>query len=81
MYIIDKKRYFCAVFNTRENRTQILFYQIQKAETISLPRTNIADDTKYNLIITAYNVFGTSQSDPVSLCVKEISKFSFLITI
>lgn len=75
MYVIDKKHYFYAV------RNQTLFYHIQNAETIDLPRAEIANDTKYNLTITAYNHFGESQSDPFSFCVKEISKFLFLISL
>ncbi|XP_078115489.1 interleukin-23 receptor isoform X3 [Sander vitreus] len=56
----------------RENGTQILFDQIQDAEEITIPRAMIDENTKYQLIITAYNHFGASQSDPFTFCVKDI---------
>lgn len=63
----------------RENGTQILFDQIQDAEEITIPRAMMDENTKYKLIITAYNHFGTSQSDPIILCVKDIGKLSFML--
>ncbi|XP_044056758.1 interleukin-23 receptor isoform X2 [Siniperca chuatsi] len=56
----------------RENETQILLHQIQDAEEISIPRSMIDENTQYQLIITAYNHFGASQSDLFILCVKDI---------
>ncbi|XP_070817484.1 interleukin-23 receptor [Chaetodon trifascialis] len=56
----------------RENGTQILLTQIQDAEEITIPRAMIDENAKYQLTITAYNHFGSSQSDPVILCVKDI---------
>ncbi|XP_053178337.1 interleukin-23 receptor [Scomber japonicus] len=56
----------------RENGTRIYSYRIQDAEEISIPRAKLADNTKYQLIITAYNHFGASQSDPFTLCIKDI---------
>ncbi|XP_038572256.1 interleukin-23 receptor isoform X3 [Micropterus salmoides] len=55
-----------------ENGTQILSHQKQASEKITIPRAKIDENTKYQLIITAYNHFGASQSDPFILCVKDI---------
>ncbi|XP_045897605.1 interleukin-23 receptor-like isoform X2 [Micropterus dolomieu] len=55
-----------------ENGTQILSHQKQESEKITIPRAKIDENTKYQLIITAYNHFGASQSDPFILCVKDI---------
>ncbi len=70
------------IFNTcfiiRENGTQILLDQIQDAGEITIPRATIEENTKYQLIITAHNHFGASQSDPFILSVKDIGKLSFL---
>ncbi|XP_070689066.1 interleukin-23 receptor [Pempheris klunzingeri] len=57
---------------SRENGTQILFDQIQDAENATIPRAMIDENIKYQVIITAYNHFGPSQSDPITLCVKDI---------
>ncbi|KAM9358032.1 interleukin-23 receptor [Symphorus nematophorus] len=55
----------------RENGTQTLFDHIRDAAEITIPRVAIDENTKYQLIITAYNHFGVSRSDPVVLCVKD----------
>ncbi|XP_070765192.1 interleukin-23 receptor isoform X2 [Enoplosus armatus] len=56
----------------RLNGTQILVHQIQGAEEITIPPAVIDENTKYQLIITAYNHFGASLSDPFILSVKDI---------
>ncbi|XP_042273490.1 interleukin-23 receptor [Thunnus maccoyii] len=56
----------------RENGTHIHLDRIQDAKEISIPRAMLADNTKYQLIITAYNLLGASQSDPFTLCIKDI---------
>ncbi|XP_058493845.1 interleukin-23 receptor isoform X2 [Solea solea] len=56
----------------RENGTQIYLDQIQNAEEIKIPRGIVDKSNKYQLIITAYNHFGVSQSNPFILCVKDI---------
>ncbi|XP_026161313.1 interleukin-23 receptor isoform X2 [Mastacembelus armatus] len=57
---------------SREQGTQIYLHQTQDAEEITIPRRIFDENTKYNLIITAYNRFGTSHSDPFILCIKDI---------
>ncbi|XP_040895464.1 interleukin-23 receptor isoform X2 [Toxotes jaculatrix] len=57
---------------SRENMTQIHFNQTQDSEEITIPRGVLDKNTKYQLIVTAYNHFGASQSDPFILCVKDI---------
>lgn len=78
-----RSMYICFIFNTcsiiSENGTQILSHQKQESEKITIPRAKIDENTKYQLIITAYNHFGASQSDPFILCVKDIGKLSFLL--
>ncbi|XP_032380964.1 interleukin-23 receptor isoform X2 [Etheostoma spectabile] len=56
----------------RENGTKIHLDQIQDAEEIHIPRATIDENTKYQLIITAYNHFGASQSDPFTFSAKDI---------
>ncbi|XP_071343501.1 interleukin-23 receptor isoform X2 [Trachinotus anak] len=56
----------------RENGIQMHLDQIQDAEKVTVPRGILDKNTKYQLIITAYNHFGVSQSDPFILCVKDI---------
>uniref|UniRef100_UPI0037E73288 interleukin-23 receptor n=1 Tax=Semicossyphus pulcher TaxID=241346 RepID=UPI0037E73288 len=56
----------------RENETPVLLDQIQGVGVISIPRAKIEGHTTYQLIITAYNHFGASQSDPFNLCVNDI---------
>ncbi|KAM4548903.1 interleukin-23 receptor isoform 2-T3 [Odontesthes bonariensis] len=56
---------------SRENGTQI-HAQIRDAEEITLPRAILDEKSKYLLTVTTYNHFGTSQSDPFILCVKDI---------
>uniref|UniRef100_A0A671VZ83 Fibronectin type-III domain-containing protein n=1 Tax=Sparus aurata TaxID=8175 RepID=A0A671VZ83_SPAAU len=56
----------------RENGTQVLLDQIQDAGEITIPRAMIDENTKHQLIIIAYNHFGASQSDPVTLCVEDM---------
>ncbi|KAM6921144.1 interleukin-23 receptor [Xenentodon cancila] len=56
----------------RQNGTQVLLEQIRDAEEISIPRTILAENTKYELIITAYNHLGKSRSEPFILCVEDI---------
>ncbi|XP_054459001.1 interleukin-23 receptor [Anoplopoma fimbria] len=56
----------------RENGTQILFDQIQDAAEITIPRAKIDENTTHQLIITAYNHFGVSQSDPFFFCAKDV---------
>ena len=80
VYAFDKsKPYFLTHFIIRENGTQILLDQIQNAEEIAIPRAMIDENTKYQLIITAHNHFGESQSDPFTFCVKDIGKLPFLL--
>ncbi|GAA6222352.1 interleukin-12 receptor subunit beta-2-like [Lates japonicus] len=55
-----------------ENGTQIHLDQIQDAEKITIPRGILDKDTKYQLIITAYNHLGASRSDPFIWHVKDI---------
>lgn len=80
-YAFDNLIIFNTCFISRENGTQILLDQIQNAETINIPRAMIDEDTKYQLIVTAYNHFGASQSDPVTLCVKDEGRLAFLLSI
>ncbi|XP_076009183.1 interleukin-23 receptor isoform X2 [Genypterus blacodes] len=56
-----------SVLVSRENGTQIHAEEIQG--TFTLARTMLDEDTKYQMIITAYNRFGVSKSEPFSLCV------------
>ncbi|XP_073331914.1 interleukin-23 receptor [Pagrus major] len=56
----------------RENGTQVLLDQLQDAEEITIPRAIMDENTKHQLIITAYNHFGASQSDAVILCVEDM---------
>jgi len=63
---------------TRENGTQIHLVHIWDAEEITLPRAILDEKTKYLLTVTTYNHFGTSQSDPFILCVKDIGKLLLL---
>ncbi|XP_072245922.1 interleukin-23 receptor [Leuresthes tenuis] len=70
-----KKTHLYDFFNisvSRENGTQVHFAQIGDAEEITLSRAILDEKTKYLLTITTYNHFGTSQSDPFILCVKDI---------
>ncbi|KAG7520016.1 hypothetical protein JOB18_021030 [Solea senegalensis] len=70
-----QKTYLPTTYNisvNRENGTQIYLDQIQNAEEIKIPRGIVDKTKKYQLIITAYNHFGVSQSNPFILCVKEI---------
>lgn len=69
---------FLTRFIIRENGTQILLDQFQNGEEITIPRATIDENTKHQLIITAYNHFGVSQSDPFIFSVKDIGKLSFL---
>ncbi|KAM7410256.1 hypothetical protein PAMA_001616 [Pampus argenteus] len=64
-----------AIYNVslnRENGTRVHLGRIQDAEEISIPRAMLSEHTKYQLIITAYNNFGASQSDPFTFCVQDI---------
>ncbi|XP_042070408.1 interleukin-23 receptor isoform X2 [Haplochromis burtoni] len=56
----------------RENESQKRLFQIQDADKITIPRSMFDENTTYLIIITASNHFGTSQSDPVVLRVKDI---------
>ncbi|XP_034387626.1 interleukin-23 receptor [Cyclopterus lumpus] len=56
----------------RENGTQILFDQIRGAGDVAIRRAEIDEDSTHRLIITAYNHFGASPSDPFTLRVKDI---------
>uniref|UniRef100_A0A672IEM7 Fibronectin type-III domain-containing protein n=1 Tax=Salarias fasciatus TaxID=181472 RepID=A0A672IEM7_SALFA len=56
----------------RENGTKIHSHQIKVAEKTTLPRGMLDTNTKYLLIITAFNYFGLSESDPYSLCIGDI---------
>lgn len=66
---------------TRENGTQVLLDQIQDAGEITIPRAMIDENTKHQLIIIAYNHFGASQSDPVTLCVEDMGKITPLLSL
>ncbi|XP_053285858.1 interleukin-23 receptor isoform X2 [Pleuronectes platessa] len=69
------KTYLSTTYNVsvyRGNRTQVHLNQTQEAEEITIPRRIVDGNTKYQLIITAYNHFGASQSDPFMLCEKDI---------
>ncbi|XP_039985128.1 interleukin-23 receptor [Xiphias gladius] len=70
-----RESHLSTVYNisvNRENGTQIHFDQIQDAEEITIPQGILVKNTKYQLIITARNHLGVSQSDPFILCVKDI---------
>ncbi|XP_061593777.1 interleukin-23 receptor isoform X2 [Cololabis saira] len=56
----------------RLNGTQVLLEQIKDAEEISIPQAILVENTKYELIITAYNYLGKSQSEPFILCVQDV---------
>ncbi|XP_019936159.2 interleukin-23 receptor [Paralichthys olivaceus] len=56
----------------RGNGTQVHLEQTQDAEEITIPREIVDANTKYQLIITAYNHFEASQSDPFILREKDI---------
>lgn len=73
----DNKSEF-TFFVISENGTQMLSDQVRNAVTI--PRAQMNDDAKYQLIVTAYNDFGASQSDLVAFCVKDTGKLSFLLS-
>lgn len=69
----------------RGNGTRVELYQIQDDEQrvsanplTTISRAVIEENIKYKLIITAYNHFGESQSDPFIFCLKDIGKTSFL---
>lgn len=66
---------------TRANGTQVLLDQIRGAEEITMPRAMIGENTEHQLIITAYNHFGASQSDPVTLCVEDMGKMTPLLSL
>ncbi|XP_034085590.1 interleukin-23 receptor isoform X1 [Gymnodraco acuticeps] len=62
----------------RGNGTRLELYQIQddeqrvSANPLTISRAVIEENIKYKLIITAYNHFGESQSDPFIFCLKDI---------
>ncbi|KAJ4943862.1 hypothetical protein JOQ06_006356 [Pogonophryne albipinna] len=62
----------------RENGTWVELYQIQddeqrvSANPLTISRAVIEENIKYKFIITAYNHFGESQSDPFIFCSKDI---------
>ncbi|KAJ4943859.1 hypothetical protein JOQ06_006353 [Pogonophryne albipinna] len=62
----------------RENGTRVELYQIQddeqrvSANPLTISRAVIEENIKYKFIITAYNHFGESQSDPFIFCSKDI---------
>ncbi|KAK1896887.1 Interleukin-12 receptor subunit beta-2 [Dissostichus eleginoides] len=62
----------------RKNGTRIELYQIQddkqrvSANPLTISRAVIEENIEYQLIITAYNHFGESQSDPFIFCLKDI---------
>ncbi|XP_029356819.1 interleukin-23 receptor isoform X1 [Echeneis naucrates] len=56
----------------RENGMQMYSDQVQDAENITIPRGIFDKNTKYQLIITAYNRFGASRSDPIIMSIKDI---------
>ncbi|KAM3619470.1 uncharacterized protein V6R79_008722 [Siganus canaliculatus] len=56
----------------RENGSQMLLGVMKDAERISIPREMADENTTYQFIITAYNRLGASQSEPVSVSVKNI---------
>ncbi|XP_010777137.1 interleukin-23 receptor [Notothenia coriiceps] len=62
----------------RENGTRIELYQIQddkqrgRPNPLTISRAVIEENIKYQLIITAYNPFGESQSDPFIFCLKDL---------
>ncbi|XP_047192804.1 interleukin-23 receptor isoform X2 [Scophthalmus maximus] len=64
------KTYNVSVYG--ENGTRIHLDQVQDAEKIAIPRGIVDKNTVYQLVITAFNHFGASQSDPFSLCVQDI---------
>ncbi|KAK9519196.1 hypothetical protein VZT92_021939 [Zoarces viviparus] len=57
---------------SRENGTQMLLDQIQDAAEITIPRAKLDENNTQLLNVAAYNHFGSSRSDPFSLCVKDI---------
>jgi len=70
---------FCYII--RENGTRMLIDRIQGAENVSIRRAEIDENTTHRVVITAYNHFAASRSDPFMLRVKDISELSFLSNI
>ncbi|XP_056271475.1 interleukin-23 receptor isoform X2 [Pseudoliparis swirei] len=56
----------------RENGTRMLIDRIQGAENVSIRRAEIDENTTHRMVITAYNHFAASRSDPFMLRVKDI---------
>ncbi|CAN9500602.1 unnamed protein product [Ophioblennius macclurei] len=56
----------------RENGIKLYSDQIEVAEKATLPRAMLDTNTTYLLIITASNYFGVSESDPFTLCIRDI---------
>ncbi|KAK5907369.1 hypothetical protein CesoFtcFv8_005228 [Champsocephalus esox] len=77
-----QKTHVITIYNislNRGNGTRVELYQIQDDEQrvsanplTTISRAVIEETIKYKLIITAYNHFGESQSDPFIFCLKDI---------
>lgn len=63
----------------RENGSEVLFDQVEN-ETIYIPRSVVDGDTTFQLTVTAHNHFGTSESHPYILSVKDIGRLTFLLS-
>lgn len=58
----------------RENGTQILLTHVRNAGSAKVPRSAIDEDGKYQVNVMAHNHFGSSQADPVYLCLEDMGK-------
>lgn len=64
----------------RENGSEVLSVQVENAEMIYIPQSVVDGDTTFQLTITAHNHFGTSESHPYILSVKDIGRLTFLLS-
>lgn len=80
---VSQQLYFWRMFYYllfRENGSEVLFKQVENAETISIPRSVVDGDTTFQLTVTAHNHFGTSESHPYIFSVKDIGRLTFLLS-
>ncbi|XP_017262324.1 interleukin-23 receptor [Kryptolebias marmoratus] len=56
----------------RANGTQIHSDHTKNGDKVILPREILDENTKYLFVVTAYNHFGASQSDPYIFCIKDL---------
>lgn len=64
----------------RENGSEVLFDQVEDVEMIYIPRSVVDGDTTFQLTVTAHNHFGTSESHPYIISVKDIGRLTFLLS-